>query len=166
MKRKLYDVVKLKKEREDLSARGIQKDCYGVLTEIGDTECLVFFLNPLNHGDYAFATVRNDELLYVGEMKNFLPECDFVRQTKDRNKTSFKPTDVKEYDEIEMLAEKPCYAMEGVHKGMRGVVMASHAIRDKWYVIFSDETGKDIADICVAREDFKVISEEQNETTD
>lgn len=66
--------------------------------------------------------------------------------------------DVKEYDKVEMIVEKPKYAIEGVHKGMAGCVISSYAIKNEWLIVFSEEgTGKDIAELCVAREDFKVI---------
>ena len=65
---------------------------------------------------------------------------------------------MKEYDRVELIVEKEAYAKEGVHKGMTGCVISSYAINNQWLIIFSEDgTGKDIADICVDREDFKVI---------
>ena len=66
--------------------------------------------------------------------------------------------DVKEYDKVELIVEKPKYAIEGVHKGMAGCVMSSYAINNQWLVVFSEDgAGKDIAEICIDREDFKVV---------
>lgn len=74
-----------------------------------------------------------------------------------REKTSFIPCDVKEYDKVELIVEKPKYAAEGVYKGT-GCGISSYAINNRWLIIFSEDCiGKDIADTCVDREDFKVI---------
>jgi hypothetical protein len=59
---------------------------------------------------------------------------------------------------VELIVEKPKYAIEGVHKGDRGCVISTYAVDNHWEIIFSERgTGKDIAQICVAREDFKII---------
>ena len=65
---------------------------------------------------------------------------------------------MKEYDKVELITEDPKYAIEGVYKGMTGCVISSYAINNKWLIIFSENsTGKDIAEISVDRNDFKII---------
>lgn len=57
-------------------------------------------------------------------------------------------------------------AQRGIHKDYtgtiakidRGCVISTYAIDNHWEIIFSERgTGKDIAQIGVAREDFKII---------
>lgn len=158
MKLKLYDSVKLIDEIDSLKANGIKKNCTGNLVEIYEDEGLVLFLNDLDYGDYAFAVVKLNQLEYVGNNDDIKDEILTIIKEADKKKTSFLPCDVKEYDKVELIVEKPKYAIEGVHKGMTGCVMSSYAIKGKWNIIFTENgTGKDIADICVAREDFKII---------
>lgn len=64
---------------------------------------------------------------------------------------------MKEYDVVELIRDRECYAEEGVYKGMFGGIMSEEPINGKWYVIFSEyETGRDIADIMVREEDLRV----------
>ena len=153
----IFDEVKLNKEIEEYATYGIHKDCDGVIIEINQNLCTVVFLNPCDYGDYAVANVKKeylsflDKSAFLEDWKNFLPKI-------NKDKKSFLPCDVKEYDKVELIVEKPKYAIEGVHKGMTGCVISSYAINGEWLVIFSEDgTGKDVADICVDRADFKVI---------
>ena len=157
MKLQIFDEVKLNKELEIFATKGIHKDCDGVIIEVNQNTCTVVFLSPWNYGDYAVAVVGKNYLTFLGKSKFSEDWKNFLGKIK-REKTSFLPCDVKEYDKVELIVEKPRYAIEGVHKGMIGCVISSYAINGEWLIIFSeDDTGKDIADICVAREDFKVI---------
>lgn len=64
---------------------------------------------------------------------------------------------MKEYDVVEVIADKKEYKKEKVFKGMFGVVMSEKSINGKWQVIFSDAaTGRDIADIGVHENDLKI----------
>ena len=158
MKLNIYDSVKLTEDIESLKATGIEKNCTGDLIELYEDSALVLFLNDLDYGDYAFAVVNLNQLEYVGNNDDIKDELAAAIKKMNRNKTSFNPCDVKEYDKVELIVEKPKYAIEGVHKGMTGCVMSAYAIQGKWNIIFTENgTGKDIADICVAREDFKII---------
>lgn len=87
------------------------------------------------------------------QLEDYLASVDINDETD-----MFILCEVKEYDKVEMIVEKSKYAIEGVHKGMTGCVMSSYAIKNEWLIVFSEEgTGKDIAELCVSREDFKVI---------
>ena len=64
---------------------------------------------------------------------------------------------MKYLDLIELIKEKPAYKKAGVKVGDFGVIMSKKPVNGKWQVIFSEfYTGKDIADIMVAKEDLKV----------
>lgn len=90
---------------------------------------------------------------FQSQLEDYLASVDINNETD-----TFILCDLKEYDKVEMIVEKPKYAIEGVHKGMTGCVTSSYAIKNEWLIVFSEEgTGKDIAELCVAREDFKVI---------
>ena len=83
---------------------------------------------------------------------------EFVSNVRMEKYTKLSPCDVQEYDAVELIVEKPKYARKGVHKGDRGCVISTYAIDNYWEIIFSEQsTGKDIAQIGVAREDFKII---------
>lgn len=153
----MFKEVKLKREIEEYAKKGIGKGCDGVVIEEKEDTCTVVFLSPWNYGDYAVARVKKEDLETLGESRFAEEWKSYVSKIK-KEKDSFIPCDVKEYDKVELIVEKPKYAIEGVHKGMTGCVMSSYAINGKWQIIFSeDNTGKDVADICVAREDFKII---------
>ena len=67
---------------------------------------------------------------------------------------------MKEYDLVELMADREEYNREGVYKGMFGTIMSSYSIGGTWQVIFSEyDTGKDIADLEVREEDLKVYDE-------
>ena len=74
--------------------------------------------------------------------------------TVDTSKfTRLREQDVKEYDKIQLLVEKPEYAKEGVHKGMIGCVLIPYAIDNRWDIQFVDNW----AELCVDRDDFRVL---------
>ena len=158
---KKYDVIKLKESDGALKERGVNSGCEGIVVEKEKGVLRILLLSPYNHGDYIFATVEERSVDFIGELPPSLIEelkSSFNQKAIYDDGKKFKANDVKEYDIIEMLVDKPEYNENGVYKGMRGVVMSSHAVKDGWYVIFSeDNTGKDIADICVKRKDFTVI---------
>ena len=157
MELQMFDEVKLKREIEEYAKKGIGKGCDGVVIEVKEGICTVIFLSPWNYGDYAVAKAKKEDLEFLGKSQFAEEWRSYISKIK-REKDSFIPCDVKEYDKVELIVEKPKYAIEGVHKGMTGCVMSSYAINNKWQIIFSEDgTGKDIADIGVAREDFKVI---------
>lgn len=159
---KKWDEVILNKELEDLAQRGIHKGYSGTIIESNAENCLIWFSNPKNYGEFAFAKVENKYLVVnsiIHYNKKILCEMEeFIANVNMEKHTHLTECDVKEYDVVELIVEKPEYAIEGVHKGDRGCVISTYAIHNCWEIIFSERgTGKDIAQIGVAREDFKII---------
>lgn len=160
MEMELYDNVKLIEEIEELSQRGIHKNCLGLIVKKDDDIYTVGFFNPKNLGEYIFAKVSRKHLTFVVRSEdNIIRELKEKFSTKEFNLSeSFSKPDVKEYDQVELIVEKSRYAKDGVHKGARGSVISSYAISDEWLILFFEQgTGKDIADITVNRKDFKII---------
>ena len=61
-------------------------------------------------------------------------------------------------DCVEVMVEKDCYAKEGVHKGMQGVVWEKEPKDGCWVVLFPQCGDKeDIADLYMEEEDLKLI---------
>lgn len=161
MELKKFDMVTLIKSVDALAQRGITQGCGGIIVQVNEKNCRVMFMNGNNYGNGIFATVSESDVKYLStfpmqfqtQLEDHLASVDINDET-DR----FILCEVKEYDKVEMIVEKPKYVIEGVHKGMTGCVMSSYAIKNEWLIVFSEEgTGKDIAELCVAREDFKVI---------
>ena len=161
MKLKKFDLINLIKNIDNLTQRGIMQGCGGIIIQVNEKDYRVMFMNGNNYGDGIFATIGESDVKYLSTLpmqfqnglEEYLQSVDIYDETG-----TFIPCNVKEYDKVELIVEKPKYAVEGVHKGMTGCVISSYAINNQWLIIFSeDETGKDIADICVDREDFKVI---------
>ncbi len=46
---------------------------------------------------------------------------------------------MQEYDIVELIVEKECYAKEGAHKGDIGTIMDPRKIEGTWFVIFDKE---------------------------
>ena len=157
---RLYDNVELTEELEELSKKGIHKGCLGTIVKRSGEFFIVCFYNPKNVGEYAFAWVNEKFIEFITRPnKKILCEMEeFVANVNMEKYTHLTECDVKEYDVVELIVEKPEYAIEGVHKGDRGCVISTYAIHNCWEIIFSERgTGKDIAQIGVAREDFKII---------
>lgn len=158
---KKFNMVTLIKTVENLVQRGITQGCGGIIVQVNEENYRVMFMNGNNYGNGIFATVSEKDVKYLSEFPmRFQNELEEFLQGVDINDETgiFIPCDVKEYDKVELIVEKPKYAIEGVHKGMIGCVMSSYAINNEWLIVFSEDgTGKDIAEICVDREDFKVI---------
>jgi hypothetical protein len=157
---KVYDNIRLVEEVEELAQKGIHKGFNGLIVGINGNIYTVCFFNPYNHGESVYAMVNQKFLKFssrvdekiIQEMEEFFPneKMDFDKCLTE--------CDVKEYDVVELIVEKTKYAIEGVHKGDRGCVISTYAIDNHWEIIFSERgTGKDIAQIGVAREDFKII---------
>ncbi len=158
---KKFDMVTLIKTVDNLAQRGITQGCGGIIVQVNEKNYRVMFMNGNNYGNGIFATVSESDVKYLSDFPmQFQNELEKYLQGVDINDETgmFILCDVREYDKVELIVEKPKYAIEGVHKGMTGCVMSSHAIKNEWLIVFSEErTGKDIAELCVAREDFKVI---------
>ena len=160
---KLLEGVILNKELEELAKKGIHKDYSGTIAKINGDICTVWFFNPNNRGEFAFAEVNKKHLIpdQIVYPERLLLEMEgFFANVKMENYTHLTECDVKEYDAVELIVEKSKYTIEGVHKGDRGCVISRYAIDNHWEIIFSERgTGKDIAQIGVDRADFKIIDE-------
>lgn len=67
---------------------------------------------------------------------------------------------MKEYDRVELIAEKEKYAKENVHKGMDGWICDSRNINGQWLVCF--DNAEDLTEypvISIKEEDLIVIKE-------
>lgn len=158
---RVYDNIRLKEEVEELAQKGIHKGYNGLIVKIEGDIYTVCFFNPHNFGENAYAKVnkrflrfssRVDEKI-IREMEEFFPN------EKTERYTHLTECDVKEYDKVQLLVEKPEYATEGVHKGDYGCVLQPYAIEGKWAVLFYNVgDGKDReAEIDVDREDFRIV---------
>lgn len=159
---KKWEYVTLNEELEELARNGIHKGYDGLITEIHGDIYTVWFTNSKNKGELAWAKIHKKHLVLNSNIKldkRLLLEIEeFISNVKMEKYTQLSECDVKEYDAVELLVEKPKYAIAGVHKGDRGCVNSTYAIDNHWEIIFSERgTGKDIAQIGVAREDFKII---------
>ena len=157
----LYDNVKLKTEIEELSQKGIHKNYIGLVVKTEGDIFTVCFYNPHNFGESMLANVNKAVLSFVARAnENIVEELKqhFTDAKPDTNKC-LTECDVREYDKIELLVEKPEYADNGVHKGAFGCVLYPYAIEGKWGILFynvGDNKDEEI-EINVSRKDFKII---------
>ena len=154
--------VKLINDTEELSAKHIFKDIYGILISyISEAkEWIVLFMDSYNHGAYAVAKAKAEDLNFVDKMpEDWIKEFNAIIESPDfYTHTELKPPKFKEYDLVMLINDKPRYQKEGVKKGMTGCVMLNYAIKNHWEVIFSEDgTGHDIADIDVHEDDLELI---------
>lgn len=72
---------------------------------------------------------------------------------------------MQEYDQVELLVEKECYAKEGAHKGDIGTIMDPRKIKGSWFVVFQKELyidkdgdwAQNIAEVVVKEEDLRLV---------
>ena len=158
-----WDVVVLKDEVEGLASRGIHKGYTGTIIEIDGDEWTIWFSNPHNHGEYAFAKVNKKYFDFwlkkpypsklFAEMQEFIAGIDMKKYSR------LTECDVREYDKVALAVEKYEYAREGVHKGDEGCVFGEYAIDGEWWICFTvKENGKfkDV-ELNVKREDFIIV---------
>ena len=159
---KVLEDVKLNEELEELAQRGIHKGYEGTIAKINGDIYTVWFFNPNNRGEFAFAEVNKKYLIpdKIGYPERLLLEMEeFFSNVKMEKYTCLTECDVKEYDKVELLVEKPQYAFEGVHKGAHGCVLFPYAIDGKWGILFYNvgENYDQEVELNVHREDFKII---------
>lgn len=159
---KVLEDVKLNEELEELAQRGIHKGYEGTIAKINGDIYTVWFFNPNNRGEFAFAEVNKkylipDKIVYPERL--LLEMEEFFSNVKMEKYTRLTECDVKEYDKVELLVEKPQYAFEGVHKGAHGCVLFPYAIDGKWGILFYNvgENHDQEIELNVHREDFKII---------
>lgn len=158
---KLYDNVILNEEVEELAQMSIHKGYNGVIAKIDGDEYTVCFYNPHNFGEHAYAKTNKKYLTYVTRAdERIIREMEeFFQNENLENYTKLTECDVKEYDIIEVIVEKPKYANKGVHKGMIGVVFETYAVHNSWRIIFdaAGDSKDKIVQININRNDFKII---------
>ena len=159
---KVLEDVKLNEELEELAQRGIHKGYEGTIAKINGDIYTVWFFNPNNRGEFAFAEVNKkylipDKIVYPERL--LLEMEEFFSNVKMEKYTRLTECDVKEYDKVELLVEKPQYAFEGVHKRAQGCVLFPYAIEGKWGILFYNvgENNDQEVELNVNREDFKII---------
>lgn len=159
---KILEDVKLNEEIDELAQRGIHKGYEGTIAKINGDIYTVWFFNPNNRGEFAFAEVNKkyltpDKIVYPERL--LLEMEEFFANVKMERYIHLTECDVKEYDKVELLVEKPQYAFEGVHKGAHGCVWQSYAIDGKWGILFYNvgENCDQEVELNVHREDFKII---------
>ena len=155
------DFVELINDTEELSAKNIFKGCDGVLVSyISSTdEWVVEFLDSYNYGAFAVAKAKTKDLKYTGpHLPEFLSEfLEEINKPDFYTHSELKPPKFKEYDKVILINDKPQYLEEGLKKGDIGCVMSDYAIKNHWWVIFSEaNTGNDIADTCVHEDDIEL----------
>lgn len=158
---KVYDDIRLIEEVEELAKRGIHKGYHGLIVGMDNEICTVCFFNPYNFGESIYAKVNQRFLKFSSRSEERIiqeMEEHFPNVKMDFNKC-FTECDVKEYDVVQLIVEKPQYAIEGVHKGAYGCVQFPYAIDGKWCILFSKvgENNDHDEEVCVAREDFIII---------
>ncbi len=127
---------------------------FGAIIECDCDTIKVLFVNMKNLGDYAIVDCNKKDLKVTNE---FIPTSSYLEIVEklfpiiDKHKR-FSISEFKEFDEIIVINDN--YLKHGVHKGMIGRIMESYAIKNKWYVIFSDEDGSDIASISIHEKDM------------
>ena len=160
----LWDEVELIENLEELSKKGIFKGYGGTIVKVYENSYLVWFSNPKNVGEFAFAKVKKEFLKFkfskifsaeiIEEMKETMENIDIDKYD------SLSIINVEEYDKIELLVDKPEYNEEGVFKGMTGCVLEPYAINGKWAILFDNvgENADGSVEILVSQKDFKVIA--------
>ena len=158
---KVYDNIRLIEEVKALSEKGIHKGYNGLIVKIEGDIYTVCFFNPYNFGESAYAKVNKKFLKFSSRVdeKIILEMEEHFANKKINFDKCLTECDVKEYDKVELLVEKPQYAFEGVHKGAHGCVWQSYAIDGKWGILFYNvgENHNQEVELNVYREDFKII---------
>ena len=118
-------------------------------------------MKSYNRGESVYAMVNQKFLRFSSRVdEKIIREMEehFSNERMDFNKC-LTECDVKEYDKVELLVEKPKYAMEGVHKGAHGCVLFPYAIEGRWGILFYNvgENNDEEIELNVDREDFKII---------
>ena len=150
-----FDNIELTEEVPELAEKGIHKEYLGLIVELHGDVATVCFFNPHYHGERAFVKTDIKYLAFVLRAEEeLIEELKEWYATVDTSKfTRLREQDVKEYDKIQLLVEKPEYAKEGVHKGMIGCVLIPYAIDNRWDIQFVDNW----VELCVDRDDFCVL---------
>ena len=159
---KRWDYCELIEELEDLSKKGIHKGQKGLITKIENNIYTVWFTNPKNEGELAWAKVDKQYLKYkdiklgtelLAEIQEFIENVDLEKYTM------LTEVKVKEHDKVELLVNKPKYTKENVYKGAFGCVMQPYAIDSQIEVEFYNIEGHKYGcvELMVDLEDVKIV---------
>lgn len=159
MKLEQYDGIKLNREVEELATHGIHSGCEGIIAKLGEEKSLVLFYNPDDLGDYAYAMVGNNDLIFYRKLQEPIKAemAQHLSSINPSKKPSFEPTRLREYDTVRVAVEKAKYAKEGVHEGMIGTILEPEKIHGGWMVYFPDETGADTILCRIQETDLELI---------
>ena len=121
------------------------------------------FFNDKNQGECIFVSVAKTD---VEPDKYQLPKSVEEMLSKNIQKIrelpkDFKPLEIKEYDQVELISDKEEYAKQCIAKGQRGCVMSEYATMDEVLVDFSgiDKDGNFYGNcILVNVNDLKIIN--------
>ena len=156
-----HDHVILKNENDMLTKRGIYKNCRGEVVDINGDKLKILFDHPRIHGNYAFVWINESDVEFDYRASEYADQLtdELLSKTDETKHTSLIEADVHEYDWVELIVEEEKYTKYGVHKGAVGCVIFDDSYDNKWDIAFvkPDGSGEDLAEICVAREDFKII---------
>ena len=153
---KKYKFIEIIKIDNDLKKKNISLGTTGILIDLNYINARVLLCNNNNWGEYCVIEVPQNFIKETSEVPIKLAREieEFLKNTNVSEKIDFNTPKFKEYDVVELIVEEEKYSRHGIHKGMKGVIMEKYAIKNKWLVIFSDEFGKDLADICVHQNDI------------
>lgn len=153
---KKYKFIEIIKIDNALKLKNISLGTTGILIDLNYLRAKVLLCNDNNWGEYCVIEVPKRFIKETSEVPSKIGNEieEFLKTTNVTNKVDFSIPKFKEYDVVELIVEAEKYSKYGVHKGMKGVIMEKYAIKNKWLVIFSDDFGKDIADICVHQNDI------------
>ena len=161
---KKYDKVKLKLLKEKHLEYGFNNDVFGDVIDVYDGVAKILFYNPSNFGDFIVCEQSIDNLILLNRPKSdkyikFLDEV-FLKVSENKGK-KFHVNKFKEYDCVELIADKNIYKKYGLKKGSRGCVVANYAVGGKILVeffggndLFLDEC---MGVISVDLEDLKLV---------
>ena len=152
---KKYKFIEIIKIDNDLKKKNISLGTTGILIDLNYINARVLLCNNNNWGEYCVIEVPQNFIKETSEVPIKLAREieEFLKNTNVSEKIDFNTPKFKEYV-VELIVEEEKYSRHGIHKGMKGVIMEKYAIKNKWLVIFSDEFGKDLADICVHQNDI------------
>ena len=159
---KKLDIVRLINEKPYLKYN-LKNNMHGIIVETFASSINAMFFNPQNIGDYALINIKQQDYVIENEklpayiQKELLSKLDNITK---KEKNTFKTSNIKEYDMVELLVEDSKYTKYGIHKGDRGCVMDSNAVQNCIEVDFSyiDDSGNFCGDcISVNIDHLKVI---------
>ncbi len=156
-----FEIVQVVKLDENLIKHNIEYGTYGVILDDNSDSYKIMFLNIKNQGEYC---VLNTNKSCISKSNCVLPDeisgelKQFFYNQNNLKPTPFTKSNFKEYDEVELICDRPTYLSRGVKKAMRRTIMADYKTFNQWFVIFTNpETGKDIAELTIYEKDLKLI---------